>query len=314
MSFVIDEKGELPCEASKGDHRGDMLDSQGANSLVFSGDKNSVLKIIKFDKKGKRRHFFDEVGLTVRAADQGYGAANVKYGECKEDKYGFMSMNKGVPLAKLLDVSAVQRLERVEEMCPKLLKAFQLMHEDGIFHQDTHLGNLIYYADIREIRIIDYGMAIQCRQNITGTVAAAYDILSTIMQLIGIDNEIISRKQMSQLIRLLDKYWDQDSFVFVRTTVFQFARGKTNLPKTKLQPSTRTVIRFPDDGTISFIRKLFEQIPAIKPEPSELTHFLEHTLMISMYRFFTIKDIYGSSDVTMKTERRHRRESHCVIL
>lgn len=337
MSFVEDEK-ILPCEVSR-DRRVKL--GKGAYGSVFaSNDDVSALKIVNYIKPTDRDKFLYEAFLTVQADEKGYGPTNVKYGECSEEKYGFILMKKGTPLIEILRVfktspkcteqaplvwpisfSKIYMDDAIPLMWPAILNSLSKMHKDGIFHQDTHTGNFLYYPDTRKIRIIDYGFAIQCGRDITGTVAAAYDIMKIALQLIGLGfepmREEITPKRLSLLTRLLDKYWDQEAFEFVRESVFKFTRVKgevhsTNHKPPKLQPSNVTMITsYARSGVISFIRKLFEQIPAIKPNAKDFNRVLMHELNVAMYLHpvLTAADIYDQPlpDVVMKkeTEGRH---------
>lgn len=311
------EEKELSCEASL--DRGDALGEQGLYSQVFLSGKESesVLKIVKLENKTARKDFFNEVDLTVRACKNEYGPMEVRHGECKKEKYGFVIMKRGIPLKKWRS-SEIQ----ADTMCRRILKSLSLMHKDGVFHQDTHIGNFIYYPDIGEVRIIDYGFAIQCGQDLTGTVAAAYDIAKAILQLIGLETktggESMTTKQYSRLVRYLDEYWNQESFEFIWNNVFKFISVKgdvttTKFKPTKIQPYVNKLYSYWRNGVIAFIHKLFEQVPAVKPSGKDLDWFLNNRLMAALYveGFITTDDLYGDS---VMTECRHDRGSQCTIL
>lgn len=300
MSFVIeDEKRVLPCEIAK--TKGDKLGDQGLYGQIFLSGEDDVLKTVKFDKKSARKDFFNEVALTIRSDQKGYGPIDVKYGECKKEKYGFMIMKRGALLK-----NHRQYPDRIDFSYHKILKVLSLMHKDGVFHQDTHIGNFIYYPDLGEYRIIDYGFAIQCGQDLTGTVAAAYDIMKAMLQLVGLNakpgKEDISKQQMSRLTKYLDGYWEQPSFQFIMETVFRFTNYFSRLDS------------YGRSGAILFTRKLCEQVPTIKSQ-QDLDWFLNNKLMVTVFveGFIDTSEIFETEDVVMKTESKHRR-SLCFIL
>lgn len=305
---IKDETDIIKRKIPNYENKGKRLSEQGQFGEVFALGKDRVLKIVKFHKIG-RNAFFDEVRLTIRAEEQGYGPSDVKYGE--GDTYGFITMKRGTSLSELLIAA---QMGQIETMFPKILAVLSLMHKHGVFHQDTNAGNFIID---KTFRVIDYGSAIQCGRDITGTVAAAYDIIKAAMQIIEIRTEEdveISHKKMSLLTRLLDAYWDQESFVFIRESVFRFTRASKLADTKKLQPDTITKVRYDKKGAILFTRKLFEQIPSIKPKSDlDLTSFLQTKLIATM----NLEDDDDDEDVNARdimTEGRHERESQCIIL
>lgn len=280
MSFVEEEEEEekktrlLPCKFAKVANRGDILMHRGSSTIYSTGQKHeSMLKIVNY--RLTNQAFLVEAVFTVRAEEHGYGPIDVKYGECTEEKYGFILMKRGAPLKTMLDAYNTEKeaARQIPLLCPYILNTLSKMHKDGIFHQDPLLENFISYGKLG-FRIINYDIAIPCGQDLTGTVAAAYDIMEAVMQLLGIEStsgveEDVSFKQMCQLSRLLDDYWDQDAFVFLRKTIFQFVRadGKTfstTFKPEKLQPDTIIRLRsHSHKGVVSFARKLLEEIPAL---------------------------------------------------
>ena len=65
----------------------------------------------------------------------------------------------------------------VEEVAKRVgaevLKLLSVLHEHGIWHQDPHIGNILYFGD--DVKIIDFGAAIELRKDVRFSFAALYD-------------------------------------------------------------------------------------------------------------------------------------------
>lgn len=129
----------------------------------FFKDKRKVIKVVNCDEKGDDVKFKNELELTKLASVIGIGPPYVDGHIFTEDKVGVIIMTRGEPVTDWNSIIG------------SLEAAVYVMHSNGIWHQDLHLGNVMLFD--KKPKIIDYGAAHRFRESIVGTILNVHDSL-----------------------------------------------------------------------------------------------------------------------------------------
>lgn len=127
-----------------------------------------VAKLITFDEKRftefyRHNVFFAECVITEYAGRKGFGIPVKAYYLCDSGKKGVIIMERYK--RDLFDIRNDLTFDEMKQLIDKV----RTMHNDGILHRDLFLKNTMYKRDSegkRDIRIIDFGMAIPFEKTI----------------------------------------------------------------------------------------------------------------------------------------------------
>lgn len=136
-----------------------------ANQLQSSSSCIFVAKVIT---EADEASFEYEVALSVKAGTRGYGPKiHAHKLDCLR-RLGFLIMDRW---QGDMDDQQLYDSQELEEM----LRQMDKMHQDGVFHQDLYLRNVLYRHrnGRREFCITDYGLAFQLDAPVIGTLRAA---------------------------------------------------------------------------------------------------------------------------------------------
>lgn len=126
-----------------------------------------VAKVIKFRYPCEPSIFFVEQAIAKRASDLGYGPEVMDSFYCKQKSRGTIIYRKYA--------GNITELKMTSRRLKNLLKKVQLMHDDGIFHQDLFTKNILYRKTSHgntEFRITDFGISIPFERAVPSVLKA----------------------------------------------------------------------------------------------------------------------------------------------
>lgn len=268
----------LPYEYSLPPYRSTQEVDRGTYGVVYNWARSKddpvprIIKCIPIVECVTSRIEFDrEVAITLLAEKRKFGPRGIQYGMRDNGQKGFIIAEKGVPLKTL-------HRDTVAALWPRAKKAILEMHMTGVFHQDLQLiSNFILY-DKEDIRIIDYGFAYDCGEDIKGTVAAAFDYVTACLAF----SDLIANYTPDRLLlyrQMIDEcpptYRAAVDFVLKHVIVV-----------------TNTVAYYGSIAScIEFVDRLMKELPVLRDPPEGLEKWINDRLIVRL-RFDEHIDLY----------------------